>query len=230
MGKMKKAILVTVFVMILLSGAVFAQSQRLNPQAGVPEYRVASGSWSWNAVQGRLYQNDERATIAKVNLRIPQTNAMQYDFNVRYEGALTDTHAGFGIHLFVDDVVNTRSWGSGHSYLLWLNYDENPVSRDIPAGFSAQVYYSRSQYDMQLVESIDLNEYTEYLTPDVLLNPVSIRIVMDPISGEVRVYDPFDSERDYYFYFYVDPTLIKNNSSWVSLRTNSMKASFGMGL
>jgi hypothetical protein len=211
----------TAVLLLLSAGVAMAQSR--------PNYSVAAGNWSWDVRQSRLYQNDASAGLAKVNIPVPQQNGtMLYEFNVRYEGPLDDTHAGFGIHLFVDNVVNRRSWGSGNSYLLWLNYDEKPLSRDIPAGLSAQIYRSRSPSEMALFDVIDLNDYLDLLTADVLYNPIPVKIWMNSTSGEVRIYDPTDLD-DMYYYFFVDPAVIKKNSGWVSLRTNSMQASFGYG-
>jgi hypothetical protein len=212
----------TVFFLMALGVVFSAQAQQ------IPEYRIGDGTWVLNRVDGRLYQNDEEAGLAKANFLVPQSGPMLYEFNVRYEGRTDDTHAGFGIHLFVDEALNAPSWGSGQSWLLWLNYDENPVSADIPAGLSAQVYRSDSQAEMELVNSVDLNEYAYLLTPENLAVKVPVKLYMDPVDGEIRAYDPIDA--DYYYYFYIDPASVKNGSNWVTLRTNSMKASFGLGL
>ena len=100
----------------------------LSAQIQLPEHTFATGnsSGNWTISGGRVYQNDANARLAKVNIRAPQSGSMLYEFTVRYEGGSEDGHGGFGIHLFGDTVVNTVSWGSGNSYLLWLNYDENP--------------------------------------------------------------------------------------------------------
>ena len=221
---MKKSFCV-VAVLVMLSvctAALWAQS--------VPEFYSSAGSWSFNARDFRLYQNDAKETLAKANFRVPQSGNMLYEFNVRYEGTLDDTHAGLGIHLFVDNAVNTRSWGSGSSYLFWLNYDESPVSKTIPAGLSAQVYYSRSQSVMTLVDSIDLNEYVDALDASTLYAKTPVRITFNGNTGELRIYDPFDPNMEYYYAYTVDPALIRKNAAWVSLRTNSMPASFALGL
>ena len=123
-----------VLAALFVIAPVFAQTVTL------PEYVAASGKWS--LVGSRLFQNDETARLAKVNFRVPQAGPMIYEFNAKYEGGGEDGHGGFGIHLFVDAVVNKASWGSGNSYLLWLNYDEKPLDKKIPAGLSAQVYRS----------------------------------------------------------------------------------------
>jgi hypothetical protein len=210
---MKRLILV---VLVLGVGAsLFAQ---------VPDYRIASGQWRFQG--DRLYQNDTGAPLAKVNFQVPQSGPMIYEFNARYEDAPRKTHAGFGIHIFANDVIHSVSWGSGTSYLLWLNYDENPITLDIPKGLSAQVYRSISNSQMDLVESVDLNEYVD-LVDQYLSSQIPVKIWANGDTGEVRVYDPTVPALDYYFYFYLPTKGLKGN--WVSLRTNDLKASFGMG-
>jgi len=205
-----------VVVLVLGVGAsLFAQ---------VPEYRFAAGQWRFQG--DRLYQNDTSAPLAKVNFRVPQSGPMIYEFNARYEDAPRKTHAGFGIHIFADDVIHSVSWGSGTSYLLWLNYDENPITVNIPKGLSAQIYRSISNSQMDLIESIDLNEYVG-VVDQYLSRQVPVKIWADGDTGEVRVYDPTVPTLDYYFYFYLPTKGLKGN--WVSLRTNDVKASFGMG-
>ena len=216
---MKRLIL---FLLVLGIGvSLFAQVQ-------LPEHYFASGSW--NFVGERLFQNDARAPLAKLNIRIPQSGPMIYEFNARYENGAEDGHGGFGLHIFAEDVFHRVSWGSGVSYLLWLNYDENPISRDIPRGLSAQVYRSNTNSQMDLVESIDLNQYVSLLTPDNLSYTVPFRIWVDGNTGEVRVYDPTDPNLESYYYFYVNRREVPLKGNWISLRTNGMRMSFGMGL
>jgi hypothetical protein len=209
---------------LLLAGiavSLFAQVQ-------LPFYRFASGNW--NLIGTRLYQNDEKARLAKVNIQVPQNGPMIYEFNARYEDGAQDGHGGFGIHIFADTVYNGASWGSGNSYLLWLNYDENPVSGAIPKGFSAQVYKSYSNSRMEVVQNVDLNQYRSLLTAENLNNPVPIKIWVNGDTGEVRVYDPSDPDMANYFYFYIDTKDVPVKGNWVALRTNGVKLSFGLGL
>ena len=207
-----------VIVLVLGVGAsLFAQQ--------LSEFHYASGDW--RMVGSRLYQNDAKAPLAKVNIRVPQSGPMIYEFNARYEDGPRKTHGGFGIHIFADNVFHGTSWGSGTSYLLWLNYDENPISRDIPVGLSAQVYRSISNSQMDLIESVDLNEFVGLLAYENLANPLPIKIWADGDTGEVREYDPTDPAFDYYYYFYLPTKNLKGN--WISLRTNELKLSFGFG-
>jgi len=198
----------------------------------LPEHHFASGSGNWSFTGNRLFQNaiDSNARLAKVNFRAPQSGPMIYEFNVRYEGNMNQTHGGFGLHIFANNVVHRASWGSGTSYLLWLNYDENPVNRAIPRGFSAQVYRSRSNSLMELVESFDLNEFAYLLTWENLTSNVPARIWINGDTGEVRVYDPTDPDLEYYFYFFLDRRDLPLRGDWVSLRVNGARLSFGIGL
>lgn len=193
-------------------------------QGPLPEIQYASGSWR---MQGnRLYQNDAKAYLAKANIALPQKGTMVYAFDVRYEGGIEDGQGGFGFHLFADRTHPRASWGAGKSYLLWINYDEHPSDPRIPKGYSAQVYRSFSNTYMELVESVDLNRFSSLLTPENVAAPLPIRIKMDGETGEVRVYDPTDPT--YYFYFYLDKEDLPLSGSWMALRTNGMKASFGL--
>jgi hypothetical protein len=210
---MKRLVL---FLLVLGVGvSLFAQIR-------LPEHHFASGSWSF--IGNRLYQNDANARLAKLNMRAAQSGPMIYEFNVRYEDGIDDGHGGFGLHVFADNVYNGPSWGSGTSYLLWLNYDENPITRGIPRGFSAQVYRSMSNSEMDLLESYDLNEYAHLLTyENCAANSVPAKIWIDGSTGEVRVYDPTDLS--YYYYLFLPARNLRGN--WVSLRTNGLKLSFG---
>ena len=217
---MKRLVL---FILILgLGVSLFAQVQ-------LPEHQFASGSWQF--IGDRLYQNDANARLAKLNVRAPQSGPMIYEFNVRYEDGVEDGHGGFGIHIFADEALNGASWGSGQSYLLWLNYDENPITRGIPRGFSAQLYRSITHSRMDLLESFDLNEYAYLLTyENCAANPVPAKIWVNGDTGEVRVYDPTDPDMESYFYFYLSRNDVPFSGNWLSLRTNGIKLSFGMGL
>jgi hypothetical protein len=213
--------LVFFLLVIGMAASLFAQVQ-------LPEHRFVSGDWS--EVNNRLYQNDAKARLAKVNIKAPQTGPMIYEFNARYEAGAEDGHGGFGLHLFVDNVYNSPSWGNGKSWLLWLNYDEKPGSSSIPKGLSAQVYRSYSNSRMDLIQSIDLNQYVSLLTPENLAYPVPFRIWVNGDTGEVRVYDPTDPDLSSYFYFFIDKKDIPLKGEWVVLRTNGIKLSFATGL
>jgi hypothetical protein len=220
-----KELLMKKLVLCLL---VAALAVPLFAQVQLPNYRFAAGNW--NLVGPRLYQNDAQARLAKVNIQVPQSGPMIYEFNARYEDGVQDGHGGFGLHIFADNVYNAASWGSGKSYLLWLNYDEKPTAKGVPRGFSAQVYKSYSNSRMELVESVDLNRYLPLLTQENLSSSVPFRIWVNGNTGEVRVYDPTDPNLANYFYFYVDRKDVPLKGNWIALRTNGIKLSFGMGL
>jgi len=204
--------------------ALLAVGTLVFAQVDLPEHYFVGGKW---IVTGqRLYQNDATAGLAKMNVRAPQSGAMVYEFDARYEGGAEDGHGGFGLHIFVDDAYNQVSWGAGNSYLLWLNYDEKPLDKAIPAGLSAQVYRSRTNSQMDLVGSFDLNEYIDLLTYDDLSAPVPFKIIADGNTGEIRVYDPTVDDDSYYYEFNVDKKDLPLRGNWVVLRTNGIKLSF----
>jgi len=211
------------FVLFVL---VMAITMSVFAQVNVPEYTFASGSWSFTG--SRLYQNDAKAGLAKVNFKVPQNGIMLYDFNIRYEGGAEDGHGGVGIHIFVDSAINRASWGAGKSYLLWLNYDEKPLSKDIPVGLSAQVYKSISNSQMDLIASVPLNEYEFLLTKENLADPVTFRIIANGDTGEIRIYDPTDPENKIYFIFFIEKKDLPLKGNYVALRTNGIKLSFAL--
>jgi hypothetical protein len=214
---MKKLVFFLFAVGITLS--VYAQDQ-------LPEYRFASGRWGFTG--DRLFQNDAGARLAKVNFRVPQSGSILYEFNIRYEGGAEDGHGGVGIHVFSDTAYDGASWGCGKSYLLWLNYDEKPINPTIPRGLSAQVYRSYTNSRMDLVQSISLSNYEQFLTDDILSQPISFRIEVYGNTGDIRVYDPTDPEL--YYLINMEHRDVPLKGDWVALRTNGLRASFALGL
>jgi hypothetical protein len=208
------------FILVMgITMSIFAQNV-------VPDYTFASGTWRF--IGPRLYQNDARARLAKVNFSVPQSGPMLYEFSVRYEGGAEDGHGGVGIHLFVDRALNRASWGAGKSWLLWLNYDEKPLSKTIPTGLSAQIYRSITNSRMDLIDSIPLTEYERFLTEENLASPITFRIIADGNTGEVRIYDPTDPDNRRYFYLFIDKKDLPLKGSYVALRTNGIKLSFAL--
>jgi len=210
----------TVLALVLMGAGLFVYAQ-----AGLPEYYPASGRWA--NIGGRLYQNDENARLAKVNIPVIQnSDIMIYEFNARYEGGAEDGHGGFGLHIFVNNSYNRQSWGAGQSYLLWLNYDENPLNKNIQSGLSAQLYRSVSNYQMELLESFDLNGYADLLTDENLSQPINFKISVNTRTGEVTVNDPIYV--DDYYTLNLDRRYLPLRGNWVSVRTNGMKMSFAL--
>jgi hypothetical protein len=204
-----------VFGLLLLGTLLFAQ-------VNLPEHEFVSGNWVLSGE--RLYQNDAAARLAKVNIQIPQEGLMTYEFDAQYEGGAEDGHGGFGVHLFVDKPYSAASWGAGVSYLVWLNYDEDPADEDIPAGLSAQLYRSYSNSRMELVQSLDLNNMNLLLTEENLAKPITFRIEANGETGEIRLYIPTINNVAYVQLMAKDNLPLKGD--WLALRTNGMKLSF----
>jgi hypothetical protein len=153
---------------------------------------------------------------------------MLYEFNIRYEGGAEDGHGGAGIHIFVDNALNRASWGAGKSWLLWLNYDEKSLSKDIPAGLSAQIYRSISNSRMELIHSMPLTDYEPLLTDENLASPITFRIIANGDTGEVRIYDPTDPDNRKYYYFFIDKRDLPIKGNYAAIRTNGIKLSFAL--
>jgi hypothetical protein len=219
---------------MLFWGMVFVAAASLSAQnvtvREVPPIEYARDAGDWHFTGPRLLQDDASARLAKVNLNVPQEGEVYYEFNARYEGGAEDGHGGFGIHILGDSRLDYPSWGSGKSYLLWLNYDERPISADIPSGLSAQVYRSDSHSEMTLLYSRDLNEYLPFLDEAALSENVPFRITANGDTGEVRVYDPTEDLESVYYVFNIDRSALPVKGNWIALRSNGMKVSFGIGL
>jgi len=218
---MKRLILLLLILGIAMS--LFAQT--------IPrgQFQFAAGNWGWSG--NRLVQNDANAWLAKTNVvSLPQSGVMNYQFNMRHEGGIEDGHGGVGIHVFMDTALNAESWGAGNSYLLWLNYDENPVANSgIPRGLSAQIYKSVNNSQMDLLDSVSLDVYTNELIRSGILNHnIPVNIMINGSTGEVRIYSPID--QSFFFYYYLPARDLPLRGNNVALRTNGMKVSFGEGL
>ena len=211
---MKKVVLAVLFVILVFPLGVFALSN---------DYGFTYGDWE--IMGNRLYQEDEDCGIAKAWMAYPQQGIVEYNFNVRYEGGMfEDGHAGFGIHLFVDKPAKGFSWGEGKSYLLWVNYDRNPVSKSIPKGLSVEIYESSSNSRMKLVQAVDLSRLEKTLMAIPRNTVVPVRMVANGRTGEIRIYDPLNTSY-YYTLNLGNRTPLKG--SYVTLRTNGGAFSFG---
>lgn len=216
---MKKSLAFLV-ILLVFGATAFAQTvvfhENFASSAMLPK---SHGDWEVRG--GRLYQSDADEPLAKINVMARQSGEMQYEFNVRYEsGGTEDLMGGFGIHVFVNDPWNGKSWGNGESFLLWLNYDPDPTYG--PAGFTAQVYKSTSETKMELVGSYDLNNYTHLLNSRNLNTIVPARIKINGNTGSVWVESPMDP--GYGYRFSLGESL--GSGSYVALRTNSLALSF----
>ncbi|MDR1902234.1 MAG: hypothetical protein LBQ88_08160 [Treponema sp.] len=230
---MKKLVLFVVVLSFAAAVSVFAQSVVAEDNfSSIGEWKAAGGVWR---AAGSLVQGDTGAPLARINRQLPQSGVYQVEFSIKYAGGgYKDTreatqgkyHAGFGIHIGVDKAAPGVAWGNGQSYLLWVNLDTN-VTKDSPHyGLRGQVYQSRTNTDMRLmkdynVEILPINTALS-LVNSVPGQTVPAKIIINTNDGEVRVYDP--TLPNYYYYFYLDPKLLKG--SWISLRTNKLSAAF----
>ena len=213
---MKRLVL---FVLVMgIAVSLFAQTS-------LQGARAATGNWAMSG--NRLFQNDANARLAKYYIPVSQSGTMIYEFNARYESGIDDGHGGFGIHLFGDSAFDRASWGAGRSILLWLNYDENPISGSrIPSGLSGQVYRSLSNSQMELLESVSLNQYVPLITDEALRQPVPFSIQVNGNTGEVRIYDPTVTDNSYFYQFFLNQRDLPLRGNWIALRTNGLRLSF----
>jgi hypothetical protein len=211
------------FVVLIVAAMVVPAFAQVN----LAQFQPQAASGNWVIGTDRLFQNDAAAPLARFNITVPQAGTMVYEFNVRYEGGGEDGHGGFGVQLFADTAFPTKSWGMGKSYLLWLNYDLKPLSKDIPAGLSAEVYQSLGNSKMDLIRAIDLNAFFASLKMDIntaLAMTIPVKIVVNSDTGEIRIYDPTQAN---YYYFFTLPNFPKAGK-YIALRTNGLKVSFGL--
>lgn len=209
---MKKASLF--FVLVVVVALLPAAS------LSVDQFHYAYGQWEMEG--NRLVQKDLLAGMARVDIPYNQEGTVVYNFNVQYVDGGEDSHAGFGIHIFVENPAVGKAWGNDKSYLLWLNYDSNP--KGISPGLSAQVYKSLNNYNMELIADYDLNRFASLLTPSNSKVTIPVRMEVNGTTGEVKITDPL---RDNWVYKFN----LGNNSplkgKYISLRTNSGSFSFG---
>ncbi|MBN2655637.1 MAG: hypothetical protein JXR86_01150 [Spirochaetales bacterium] len=187
----------------------------------VDQFHYAYGQWE---IEGdRLVQTDLLAGMARVDIPYLQEGTVVYDFNVRYEdGGTEDLHAGFGIHIFVDNPAPGKAWGNDKSYLLWLNYDADPEG--ISPGLSAQIYKSLSHHEMELVADYDLNRYAPLLADSNKDVAIPVLMEVNGYTGDVKIADPL---RDGWVYRFTLGNKEPLSGKFVSLRTNSGSFSFG---
>ncbi|MDR3200228.1 MAG: hypothetical protein LBT68_02105 [Spirochaetales bacterium] len=230
---MKKLILFAIVFGAVTAGSVFAQSVVAEDNfSSIGAWKAAGGSWR---AAGSLVQGDKNAPLARINRQLPQSGVYEVDFSIKYAGggykdlreaAQGKYHAGFGIHIGVDKAASGVAWGNGKSYLLWVNLDTE-VSKNSPHyGFRGQIYQSRTNTDMRLMKDYNV-EILPVSTALPLLDGIGekivpVKLIINTNDGEIRVYDP--TRANYYYYFYLDPKLLKG--SWVSLRTNKLSAAF----
>jgi hypothetical protein len=190
----------------------------------------AVGDWNaaygdWKIVGDRLVQQSTTAGMAQATMGVSQTGIIQYEFDARPIAGYLDQYGGFGVHIGIDRPYGGKSWGNGSSFLLWITYDPKAYGG---LGVYAQAYRSFSHSRMELVhkgsayaipaqylQQVDVSRLDRYVLP--------VKIVVDYNTGLVKVYDP--TRENYYYKFSLGGPI--RGGGYVSLRTNSLAASFG---
>jgi len=213
------------FVVLTLAALVAQFSFAQSVSYGGGSFEPAEGNW---VVLGNgLAQVDANAPRAKINLRLPQSGQVEYQFDVRYISGGEDGYAAFGAHIFVDQPHGGVSWGNGSSYLLWVTYDPTAYGG---SGVWAQVYKSSSNGSMQLHEYARIPyhfgipaQYIQSITmAQVQQLALPVRIRVDANTGIVSVKDP--TQADLWWSFTLGERLTQGR--YITLRTSSLAASF----
>jgi len=212
---MKRRLLLVCLALLLVPAFVF--SQDLGP------WKAAYGDWKM--VNGRLTQLSTKAGMAQAYMALPQSGIVEYEFDVKYVDGGQDFYGGFGFHVGIDRAAGGKSWGNGKSFLLWLTLDPKAYGG---SGVYAQAYQSRTSSEMALAHKATAYQIPASRLKDINLDkmslyslPVRIRINYD--TGSVKVWDPLIA--NYYYRFSLGGPV--KNGGYVSVRTNSLGASFG---
>jgi hypothetical protein len=243
---MKKFALVLGASLLMLLPFTVAAQQTLQQDDFASMSGWTAGSGGWSAMGGALEQTDATAPMARVDHALNQSGQYEISFTVQYAGggymnqtdlANNRLHAGFGIHIAVDQpAIGAKSWGNGTSYLLWLNLDTRAsTAKNYPQhyGFRAQVYRSRSDTDMSLDPQLNVNipaalgitlqDLINYVQNNGYLHaevPINIRVNTN--TGRIMVEDPTAMGTWYYF----DLPASQLKGKYISFRTNGMAANF----
>ena len=212
---MKRLIVLLCLLFLVVPTLLF--SQDLGP------WKAAYGDWKMQ--DGRLAQLSTKAGMAQAYMKLPQSGIMQYEFDIKYIDGGEDMFAAFGFHIGIDKPAGRKSWGNGRSFLLWLTLDPKAYGG---TGVYGQAYESDTNSYMYLLhpgdrymlpadrlEVIDLERMSMYSLP------VKVRVNYD--TGQVKVWDPLIP--DYYYRFGLGGAI--RNGNYISVRTNSLAASFG---
>lgn len=254
---MRKSVFVFALCVFVIAAAGLSAQSVLDASnfATLDGWHIASGEWETDGT--RLHQRSTTSRMARIDRQVPQEGVYEIRFNVRYEDGgfrtLEDLenqrfHAGFGVHVGLrDPLLGRESWGAGDGYLLWLNLDTRPETyANFPdhAGARAQVYRSENPVTMDLLSepwirrvlgqsrlSIDLIQAMEAAGLNVTVADVApylnqilpIRIRVDTRTGEVTIADPTAPIR---YMVPLNPEVLRQGE-YISLRTNSLAASFG---
>lgn len=240
---MKKVALIFAALLLLLPLTLSAQVIVDDDFSTLGEWVPGYGEWGIRG--GMLVQRDTDTGLARIDRMVPQSGEIEIAFKIRYEAGGFESqaallaqqlHAGFGIHVGVENPALGRvAWGSGNSYLLWLNLDtrvETAMDARDYLGFRAQVYRSVNNSEMALESAYNvdilaaLNAAGISLTFEDLAGfvgaPAQIKIRVDVDTGRIMVMDP--TNPTLWFYFNVDRSVLRGN--YISLRTNGLAVSF----
>ena len=108
---------------------------------------------------------------------------------------------------------------------MWVNYDDSVAKTSEHYGLRAQVYESKTNSRMNLLPGHSLEIFPRDIVMQnlyYLQYTLPVKIQINTNDGEIRVYDT--TVGDYYYYFYLDPKLLKG--SYLSLRTNRVSLQF----
>jgi hypothetical protein len=206
------------------------------------------GGWTgsdgtWVVRNGRLVQTEVAGAMTKCYIRVPQSGVMRYEFDVMYAGgAEQDGQGAFGLHVFVDNLVASKSWGNGKSALFWVTFDPKAYGVNAAGGtaFYGQVYKSLTNIDMNLFPGAYSHVPIPAISPATGLPwmtwvypignyripnpnvPVKVKIDVDSAAGEARVWDPVYT--NYYYRVPLDKSLTRGD--YVVLRTSGVSMSF----
>ncbi len=209
---------VTLFIcLLLLMAPLFGFSQDLGP------WKAAYGNWKM--VGERLSQFSTKAGMAQAYMYLPQSGLMQYEFDIKYLDGCQDAYAGVGVHVGIDKPHSRKSWGNGKSFLLWLTYDPAAYGG---WGVYAQAYKSIKHSIMDMIHRGDAYAIPAGYYKDIQLSKLDwyilpVKIIIDYNTGWVKVYDP--TRANYYYKFSLGGPI--RNGAYLSVRTNSLAASFG---
>jgi hypothetical protein len=132
-------------------------------------------SGRWTVRQSSALQTDEKALSAKLALPLVQQGGpLNYAVTARSQGS---GWVGVGLHVLVRGAERHRGWGEGSSILAWLTSDPEHRGDTLTR---LQVYRSRSDIDMRLVD--------EVIVPESVFESNEISVRVDPAGGTVAVW------------------------------------------
>jgi hypothetical protein len=212
---MKRLVVLLCLLFLIVPAFLFSQD--------VGGFTPAYGDWK--VVGDRVVQSSTSAGMAQAYMRLPQSGIMQYEFDVKYVGGGSDMFAAFGFHIGIDSAARGKSWGNGKSFLLWLTMDPKVYGG---SGVYGQAYFSEAHSIMDMVHAPKAYELPMDRLADINLDqmakyalPIKVRVNYN--TGQVKVWDPTISNM--YYYFSLGGPIRGGN--YISIRTNSLAASFG---